>query len=424
MGMAVWKEKCKCWTEGEGNAERLFFAGFTIFLFRYIIVTTMFPFSGMLSGICVGLAFLLLLAKIILFDSYTLKMLAAVIGMFACGLAVAVASGYLHPFLWLLVVVAAKDISFRKILQVYILMNFVIVGMAFCAASLGLIESLAYTTDLGIRNSFGCVYPTDFAAHIFYMLVAAFYLWQEKLRWYHYIGACVLAFLIYTFCLAKLDTVCILLTAVFFGGYHVLQWQGRKEQVTVCGGGGMLAPDAGKMAADGGVLFKRTKAYFRWKKIWVRVACFSMPVLGVLMYCLSVFYRDGNKVLYDINEFITNRLSLGKAGLEDFGFSLFGQDVPMVGMGGTLVLKEEYFFVDCSYLFILLRYGTLFLFLVFAIYGVICFQRREDTALLLVIVLLAISSSIDHHLLECAYNPFGYALFAGGAAYGRGGHKP
>ena len=32
---------------------------------------------------------------------------------------------------------------------------------------------------------------------------------------------------------------------------------------------------------------------------------------------------------------------------------------------------------------------------------------------MLVILLLAISSAIDHHLLEEAYNPFGYALFAG-----------
>ena len=104
---------------------------------------------------------------------------------------------------------------------------------------------------------------------------------------------------------------------------------------------------------------------------------------------------------------------LGKKGLEQFGLSLFGQDVPMEGMGGSLKHTKPYFFIDCSYLFILLRYGILFLGIVFIIYGVICYKRREDTALMLTILLLAVSSAIDQHLLEEAYNPLGYALFAG-----------
>lgn len=104
---------------------------------------------------------------------------------------------------------------------------------------------------------------------------------------------------------------------------------------------------------------------------------------------------------------------MGKSGLKQFGLSLFGKDVPMEGMGGSLQHTKPYFFIDCSYLFVLLRYGVLFLGIVFVIYGVTCYKRREDTALMLTILLLAVSSAIDQHLLEEAYNPFGYALFAG-----------
>ena len=85
----------------------------------------------------------------------------------------------------------------------------------------------------------------------------------------------------------------------------------------------------------------------------------------------------------------------------------------MEGMGGSLKHTKPYFFIDCSYLFILLRYGILFLGIVFVVYGIICYKCWEDTALMLAILLLAVSSAIDQHLLEEAYNPFGYALFAG-----------
>ena len=65
------------------------------------------------------------------------------------------------------------------------------------------------------------------------MLLAAFYLYYKKLRWYHYIGTCAIAGFIYYFCFAKLDTICILLIVLFFGGYHVLQCQSRRECVVV-----------------------------------------------------------------------------------------------------------------------------------------------------------------------------------------------
>ncbi len=332
-------------------------------------------------------------------------MLIAVISMFACSVAVFLSSGYFAPFLWILLIVAAKDVPFRKILQVYLLMNITIMGLAFIASLLGVIENLAYTNQDwdNFRYSFGCVYTTDFAAHVFFMLLASFYLYYKKLRWYHYIGTCAIAGFIYYFCFAKLDTICILLIVLFFGGYHVLQCQSRRECVVV--------PDMEKNSQQAFV-FKRTKAYLKWNNLWMRFALFSMPVLTMLMYFLSDSYQQDNEFLETINETITGRLALGKTGLDNYGISLFGQDVPMVGFGGSLTLKQEYFFIDSSYINILLRYGIVFLLMLLVIYGTICYKHKRDTALMISIVLLAISCFIDHHIMEEAYNPLTYALFA------------
>jgi len=332
-------------------------------------------------------------------------MFMAVAAMLACGLLIAAASGYLWPFIWVLTVAAAKDVPFGKILRVHLLIGTVVVGLAFCASLLGIIENLAYPAadGQGVRYSFGCLYTTDFAAHIFFMLLTAYYLYHKKMRWCHYIGTCVVAGVIYYYCNAKLDTICILLLAVVFGIYHIMRWQKEREQITVPGmGAGSMQP----------VLFKRTKICLKLKKLFGRLAFISFPLSGLAMYLLTSAYREENEFLEVINLSISGRLMLGEKGLKQFGLSLFGKDVPMEGMGGSLWHAKPYFFIDCSYLFILLRYGILFLGIVFIIYGAICYKRREDTALMLTILLLAVSSAIDHHLLEEAYNPFCYALFA------------
>ncbi len=399
------KEKYNCWTANPRNGENLFFAGFIIYIFWDIMRTTMFPHSGMAFNMCLVFAVIILAIKIFFFDVYTFKQFICISGMFALSIIVLLKSGYIWTFLWVLMMASAKEVPFRKILRIYLLMNITIIGLAFIASLLGVIENLAYTRQdwVNLRYSFGCIYTTDFAAHIFFMLLVAFYLYQDRLKWYHYTGTCAAAGFIYYFCFAKLDTICILLIVLFFGIYHVLQWQSSKESVIVPG----MDKNSQKV-----FVFKRTKTYLKWKRFWKGCALASMPVLSLLIYLLSDFYQQDNEFLESINEAITGRLALGKKGLDDYGIPLLGQDVPMVGFGGSTTLEEEYFFIDSSYLNILLRYGILFLIMVLIIYGTICYKHKKDTVLMLAVVLLAISCFIDHHMMEAAYNPLTYALFA------------
>lgn len=69
-----------------------------------------------------------------------------------------------------------------------------------------------------------------------------------------------------------------------------------------------------------------------------------MPVTGLFMYLITSAYSPDDELLESINLTITGRLALGKKGLKQFGVSLFGKDVPMEGMGGSLVHTKPYFF--------------------------------------------------------------------------------
>ena len=263
--MELLKGKYNSFIKEKYNSEILFCSGFALFLFWSIIRTTMFPRSGIPIKICFGVSVLLMITKIILFDIYTFKMFITIAVMFFCGAIVFLSSGYFWPILWLFVVVAAKDVSFRKILQIYLLMNITIMGLAFVASLLGVIENLAYTSSetKRLRYSFGCTYTTDFAAHVFYMLLTAFYLYYERLKWYHYVVVCFIDGFVFYFCHAKLDTVCIIIMMVCFGTLQIAQSLSKKEQTAV------IDITTGRRI-DKLNFFKKTKLYFKHKVRWKR----------------------------------------------------------------------------------------------------------------------------------------------------------
>ncbi len=96
-----------------------------------------------------------------------------------------------------------------------------------------------------------------------------------------------------------------------------------------------------------------------------------------------------------------------------YGMTLFGQSIKMVGNGGTTKISaSQYFFIDCSYLYIFLRYGVFFLLITLAVYMMCCKKFQNDPYFIVVIILISINCMIAHHIIELTYNPFALALFA------------
>ena len=92
--------------------------------------------------------------------------------------------------------------------------------------------------------------------------------------------------------------------------------------------------------------------------------------------------------------------------------TLFGQQVDMVGNGGSTIRLKEYFFVDCSYIYIFLRYGLIFLLITLAVYMLCCKKYENDPYFLVAIVLVSINCMIAHHIVELTYCPFALAVFS------------
>ena len=141
--------------------EFLFFTGFIFYLGRGVWGTTMFPFPNILSKLCFALAILFICLKILLFDSYPFYLLifAGIMGLDS--VLSLYYSHYLNILFWVLLILGAKDISFKKIVQVYLLIEISIVGLAIISSLAGVILNLKYVTSTrSIRQSFGIVYTT------------------------------------------------------------------------------------------------------------------------------------------------------------------------------------------------------------------------------------------------------------------------
>lgn len=284
-----------------------------------------------------------------------------------------------------LIIVGSKGISFRRLVKIYAIITSVLLLATMTAALNGVIENLIYTQEgRNMRIAFGCIYPTDFSAHVLYITLSFVYLRKECITYLELLGIGSLSVFVYFFCQARLNCACLFLVMVAFGIYK----------------------------------FRNKYCKRKNKKILGNILTILLSVFPVLcaavMILTSMFYSKENIVTYSLDMLLTHRLYLGKKGIEVYGFSMFGQWVPMQGNGGTVETQTNYFFLDSSYLFILIQYGILIFALILIVILFINYraQKNGDYILIIAIGIMAVQCMVEHHMLDVAYNPFLWAAFA------------
>ena len=364
--------------------DALFFVGFIPYLVHEMWKTTMFPryIHGtrevMFTFLCLGL----MLLKVMLYDHFTVKQLVLCALILVVGALTYLGTGEILYFALIVMIIAAKDVDFDKILSVWLVITVSIMLLAFIASQLGIIKNLQYvsidffTKKKVIRNSFGIVYPTDCAAHIFFIILSFFYLRRYRLKWYDYVVGIVAGLLVYYYCRARLDALSILLAVFIF----------------------LFA------------FWFQDNAW--WKKIWEFIGPFVTPLACTGMITLTLAYKQ-NGPLEQLNKLISTRLLLGNSSINNYGIPLFGQKLRLIGNGGTTdEFHINYNFLDVSYINILVVGGLAFLCIFMIIYLLIGFTHRRNTFLLCALAMVAFNCAIAHHMTAIEYNMFTLALFA------------
>lgn len=295
-------------------------------------------------------------------------------------------NGYEEYIYLLVLMIGAKDISFRKIIKVYTAMILVLLlGTVICSLT-GHVENLSYIQEgRRTRYAFGINYPTDFSAHIFYLILCWGFLRGKRITYIELGVFGLLGGVVYWFCDARLNTICILGSAVTFAVHKCLENSAEKKG----------------------------KSYHMHRGISALLMG-SGTICAAVMIWLTMLYSPDNAVISFLDRALSSRLRLGKKGIDIFGFTLWGQDIPMIGLGSTTEDVDYYFFLDSSYLYILLQFGLLMLIVLLFVWLCIGIKsyRNHQWVLLWIIALVAVQCMVEHHMVSIAYNPFWLALLA------------
>lgn len=370
------------------NGETLYL--FIIFLYAaYLILqTTMFPVKGYLQEdyiwtiVFVGIVF-----KALVLDEwrYTEAILAVL--LVGIGMIVDYFGGVNLPFCQVMLIIGAKNVDYRKILSVHLSVRLVVVVSAVFASMTGIIENLQYIRKGEIRNSFGIVYPTDFGAQLFFGYLTFLAITHSVRRVWHWLAGLTLAWFIYVYCGARWNAGMLVACVL---GFILLEGEGLKKR----------------------------KKHCDFALLWGSIL--SVPVIaGVTAANIRMSGLKQEFLQWMIRYFDSygSRMEISTRMLRRYPISLWGQSVQMQGFGGDVTLPDtivEMTFLDISYVNILLRFGIVFSAALFVVYVCICLRYRCRREILLILILVALSGFMEHHIFELAYNPFFLLLFAKG----------
>ena len=370
------------------SGSHLYFLAMIIYLFRAELVTTNFASlidTQMLRAVANIAVIILILAKIILFDRYTAKELLFSGGVLLLGSMIAFVSGYDVALITFLFVVGAKSVSFYKIVRLHFVYALFFVVAAFLASQAGIIENTITYRGSIPRQSFGIIYCTDFASHVFYLMVSYVYLRGNKLRHVELALLSVLVVWIYINCNARLDCACMAVLIV------------------------LLVIRKIKSSLSGEPIYALPK--YPWLE---KIMAWAMPICAVISIGLAYLFAADSAKWSWLNEFFNNRLIQGAKALSMYSFNLFGQIVEVQGQVGDNASLSEYFFIDSSFLLYGLRYGLVFLcfFCAGSTFMMMREIKRKNAIFCILFLLISVNSIFAHHLTELAYNPFLLFFFA------------
>lgn len=365
----------------------VFFVLYFTYFFSKTMCLTIPVFVSRLNYIVIGLFTVLVWLKIVVLDIRKEKDILTIlipeeIGMIIASL-VWTNSYYPEAVIYYVFIIGARNVDFRKIAGAAIAAGVVMNITSTLLSCFGVITDLVYV-EFGdrIRHSFGIVYPTDYAAHWFFILALYFWVRRGKLKWFEISGYILISGFLYFACYAKTDVICILALAV-------------------CG---LL------FNADPAV-----KAFMKLRWVWV----LSFAALGICALLICAFYDQGSGVMKFLDEHLSmveRRFYFTNKALAQHPFSLFGAIFTEKGYGGSTehVPNEEYSFVDISYVKLYIRCGATAFLSLLALLTRFMYKRSKkgDCAVLALMTVIALNCFVAHHLVDFSYNVPLLMLFA------------
>lgn len=284
-------------------------------------------------------------------------------------------------------ILGAHGVRMKRIVYLYFILGIILLSFTFFTSLAGLTKNLIFYRGgtHTVRQSFGIIYPTDFAAHVLFLVLAYCYLYFDHIGWKSYASFLALAIGVAKFCDARLGAAAIVLTIpVIWIGQH----------------------------AQRNHLWARYIAMFYW----------IIPIIAGYLTILTAFlYQPSNKILGKLNDALSGRLYFGHLALTRYHLNLFGQKVIENGFGGNSGQQlangndfSKYFYIDSSFLRVVILYGIIMFILILIAMSAISWIsiKQGNFVLASILVIVTVSAIVEQRLIDISYDPFLLALFA------------
>ena len=284
--------------------------------------------------------------------------------------------------LWAAAIIAAKDVAFDKIVKIALVVGTALMVIALVGSQLGLVPDLVYNSRGGKQaHALGICYTTDCAAHVFYLLLGFFFMKRHKIRTWMYPCCLVLIGATYLATRARNNTICMAILLIASALYNPIR----------------------KWTASG-----------KERKYIVGIA---LCLFFVFCVCFSLYhsfhFSEESEWLVKFNRILGGRYTMGQTAFDNYGITLWGSSIPQQGFGGVTGGVEHYFFLDISYVNILLCDGAvLFCVSVLILLKIMYKGFKTDIYIMGIIALIALQSCIEHHMIQLQYNYFLLWTFA------------
>ena len=368
------------------------------FTFLYYYVISFLRFTTFTPTISINLlnrlsylAIILLLLKIYILDGLSLKKKLGYLLIIFLAFLSWRNSQAVDILIYTLFILGAKGINFHTIINYFFKTGLIMLFLTVIYSQLGIIKDSVYVREKFLRHSMGINYPTDFAAHIFSLILAYFYLYFKKITWRSYIGIIIISMIMYSLTQARLDVIVSLLTIP------------------------VMAIAKRAYEARG---ISRDIASFYW---------IVAPILSYITVISAIFYSANNRLFQVVNNVVSKRLEISHLAFEKYSISLFGKRVIEHGFGGAQGFKQfyqsgmsgGYFYIDSSFIRLAIIYGLIMLLFVIIVMTLIGMRSVSVQGYCLagIMLLLTVSFIIEQHILDISYNPFLIALLASNAYY-------
>ena len=369
---------------------RIYFLAFTIYFLPNFLMQTTFATDAIshILRLISYIALPLLLYKIFIIDMWSRKELIVLVLILLTGVItwrIAQISDYLFLFPFIF---GAKNIDFKLIVKWYLYFNAVFLLSIIAFSLLKVIPNLIYySVSRPTRYSLGMVYPSNIAALGLFMALAYCYLRFNHLNFWDYCGIFLIACIGMKLTNTRLDFLATIL----------------------------IIP----------IMIIAQRAY-RNKRIARHIASFfwlAVPITAWIVVFGSYFYNSDNYPLRKLNVLSSGRLELGYTAFQRYKPNLFGRSITEYSYAGVYghkyangigQMSHGYFYIDSSYLRMLLLWGIMafVIIVIFLTLIALISTVRKTYVLSAIILITSLSLMFEPHVIQLIYNPFLLYLFS------------